>query len=140
MKEGTLSRSFVGDDAGGGTVRVEALRFLSMANPEIGVMRYAVDGVGGCPAQARALYRRRRAAMKIRITTSISGTCWKRNPAGGEGFLLAQTRKLDFRVGFAMRLRLEGEGGPRAATVLQHAELRRRTSSSSTCARARPSR
>ena len=109
MKEGTLSRSFVAAMQGGGTVHVEALRFLSMASPSIGVVRYAVTALED---------------VRLKLVPYIDGDVRNEDSNydehfwnvldtdlhSGEGFLLAQTRKLDFRVGFAMRLDLEGGG------------------------------
>jgi maltose phosphorylase len=108
MKEGTLSRSFIATMPGGKAVRVEALRFLSMANPEIGVIRYAVTALDG---------------LRLKLTPYIDGDAcnedsnydehfWnvlESESRGNEGFLLAQTRKLDFRVGFAMRVAIAAD-------------------------------
>jgi maltose phosphorylase len=108
MKEGTLFRSFIATMPGGKAVRIEVLRFLSMANPEIGVIRYAVTALDD---------------LHLRLSPYIDGDVrnedsnydehfWnvlETESGRCEGFLLAQTRKLDFRVGFAMRLDLAGE-------------------------------
>jgi len=107
MKEGTLSRSFTAKMPDGKQLRVEALRFLSMANPAVGVVRYAVTALDD---------------LRLKLVPYIDGDVrnedsnydehfWnvlETEAAPGEGFLLAQTRKLDFRVGFAMRLELDG--------------------------------
>src|SRR5262245_34816017 len=45
MKTGVLSRTFVATLPGGERIRVEALRFVSMANPEIGVIKYSVTAL-----------------------------------------------------------------------------------------------
>lgn len=42
MKEGTLSRSFIAETPEGKEVKIEALRFISIAQKEIGAIRYAV--------------------------------------------------------------------------------------------------
>ena len=110
MKEGVLSRSFVATMPEGEQIRVEALRFVSMANPEIGVIKYSVT-----------------ALKDIRLTLSpyIDGDVKNKDSNYNEqfwniletesgkhdGFLLAQTRKLDFQVGFAMKYRCERNGG-----------------------------
>jgi maltose phosphorylase len=109
MKEGVLTRSFVATMPAGEQIRVEALRFVSMANPEIGAIKYSVT-----------------ALQDVRLTLSpyIDGDVknkdsnyneqfWNILEAESgkhEGFLLAQTRKLDFQVGFAMRCRCEKNG------------------------------
>jgi len=111
MKEGTLSRSFVAAMPGGKALRVEALRFLSMADPAIGVVRYAVTALDD---------------IRLRLAPGIDGEVrnedsnydehfWnvlESESRRNEGFLLAQTRKLDFRAGFAMRLDLAGDRVP----------------------------
>lgn len=111
MKEGTLSRSFIVTMPGGKAVRVEALRFLSMANPEIGVIRYAVTALDD---------------IRLKLMPYIDGdvrnedsnydeTFWsvlEAESGKNEAFLLAQTRKLDFRVAFAMRVSVAGDGIP----------------------------
>ena len=45
MKEGTLSRSFVAEFSKGEKVAVESLRFLSLAEPETGAIRYTVKAL-----------------------------------------------------------------------------------------------
>jgi len=108
MKGGTLSRSFVATMRGK-AVRVEALRFLSMASPEIGVVRYAVTALDD---------------LHLKLTPYIDGDVRNEDSnydehfwnvlecesCKNEGFLLAQTRKLDFRVAFAMRVHVDGSG------------------------------
>jgi len=113
MKEGTLSRSFVAAMPDGKRVRVHAVRFLSMADPEIGVVRYEVAALD---------------AVRLKLTAFIDGDVrnedanynevfWnilETDCGPGRGFLLARTRKLDFRVGFAMKLDCEIDGAPAA--------------------------
>jgi maltose phosphorylase len=110
MKEGVLSRSFVATMPGGEQIRVEALRFVSMADPEIGVIKYSVT-----------------ALKNIRLTLSpyLDGDVKNKDANYNEqfwniletesgkqdGFLLAQTRKLDFQVGLAMKYRCDRNGG-----------------------------
>ncbi|MEC0091594.1 glycoside hydrolase family 65 protein [Paenibacillus macquariensis] len=45
MKEGTLSRSFIAETPEGKIVKIEALRFISIAHKEIGAIRYAVTAL-----------------------------------------------------------------------------------------------
>lgn len=102
MKRGLLLRSFVAD-VGGARIKVEAERFVSMARPEIGVVRYRVTALD---------------AAEITFTAGLDGNVKNRDSNYDEHFwnvldteavthggcLLAQTRKLDFQVGLAMRL------------------------------------
>ena len=102
MKHGLLSRSFVAE-VGGGKIKVEAQRFVSMARPEIGVVRYRVTAL---------------TPVTLSLVAGLDGNVVNRDSNYDErfwnvleteiepeaGYLLAQTRKLDFRVGLAMRL------------------------------------
>ena len=110
MKEGVLSRSFVATMPAGEQIRVDALRFVSMANPEIGVIKYSVTALKN---------------LRLTLSPYIDGDVKNKDSNYNEqfwniletesgqhdGFLLAQTRKLDFRVGFAMKYRCERNGG-----------------------------
>lgn len=98
MKEGTLARQFTATLANGRKVRVESLRFVSLARREIGVVRYRVtpldfDGT-------------------IRLTPYLDGDVMNRDANYNEKFwdevakhagpdlslLTVKTKKLDFRV------------------------------------------
>lgn len=110
MKEGVLSRSFVATLVNGRKIKIESQRFLSMANPVIGVIKYSVTAL----------------TEKIELTLSpyLDGDVTNEDANYNEkfwniletesgsfsGFLLAQTRKLDFQVGFAMRYACEKNG------------------------------
>jgi maltose phosphorylase len=110
MKQGLLSRSFVAD-VGGGKIKVEVQRFVSMARPEVGVVRYRVTALS---------------SVALKFAASLDGNVVNRDSnyderfwnvldaetGPGDGFLLAQTRKLDFRVGLAMRLVLDAGTAP----------------------------
>ncbi len=114
MKEGVLSRSFVATMPGGERIRVETVRFVSMADPEIGVIKYSVTALED---------------IGLTLSPYIDGDVKNKDSNYGEefwniletesgrhhGFLLAQTRKLDFRVAFAMKIRCEMNGGTIAA-------------------------
>jgi len=109
MRRGVLSRSFIATLADGAKIKVEALRFISMARREIGVVRYRVTAL--CD-------------LKLQIFATLDGRVRNRDSNYDEvfwniletqsvpraGFLLAQTRKLDFRVGLAMQLAFISDG------------------------------
>jgi maltose phosphorylase len=115
MRSGTLSRSFVATLANGVRLKVEALRFVSMAEPEIGVVRYAVTAL---------------ADLKLTLAPYLDGDVRNRDAnydeqfwnvletaAGrGDGLLLAQTKKLDFRVGLAAQFSCETDRGAAEAS------------------------
>ncbi|MDE2182942.1 MAG: beta-phosphoglucomutase [Alphaproteobacteria bacterium] len=117
MRHGTLSRSFTAATPDGARVRIEARRFVSMANPRVGAIRYSVTAID---------------AAAISLSPYIDGDVKNEDAnyneyfwnileveaAPGRGFLLAQTRKLDFRVAVAAEYRCsvggrQAEGEPR---------------------------
>ena len=116
MKEGTLSRSFTAAMPGGELIRVEALRFVSMADPEIAVVRYSVTALD---------------EIDLTISPHIDGDVknedsnfdeqfWdimETDSSELEGFLLARTRRLDFHVAFAMICAFEVDGQAPTAKV-----------------------
>ncbi|HLN64947.1 MAG TPA: glycoside hydrolase family 65 protein [Symbiobacteriaceae bacterium] len=98
MKEGLLKRSFVAELAGGKTVRVEALRFVSAVAKEVGAIRYAVTPVNF--------------SGKLEITLYLDGDVKNKDANYDEKFwdevarenttrtasLTVKTKKLDFAV------------------------------------------
>jgi len=106
MKRGVLLRTFVATMADGAKIKVEALRFVSMARPEIGVVRYRVTALCNLHLQLQAKLDgdvRNRDSNYDEAFWNILET----HSAPRTGLLLAQTRKLDFRVGLAMGLDLD---------------------------------
>jgi len=111
MKRGVLHRSFIATLPDGARIAVEASRFVSMARPEVGAVRYRVTALSD---------------LALRLEPYLDGDVrnqdsnynehfWnilEAQSAPGEGYLLAQTRKLDFRVGLAMRLGFETGDAP----------------------------
>ena len=103
MKNGVLSRSFVAVFDNGNRIRVETKRFLSMDDFDCGLIRYSVTPLNF--------------SGKIKFTPYINGDVKNRDSnynesfwnilesscTESEGWLLSQTKKLDFYVGFAMR-------------------------------------
>lgn len=106
MKRGLLTRSFVAA-VGGARIKVEAQRFVSMARPEVGVVRYAVTALDAIELKLEAVLD----ANVVNRDSNYDEHFWNVLDAAvavRSGFLLAQTRKLDFRVALAMRLTLPG--------------------------------
>jgi maltose phosphorylase len=110
MKEGYLERSFIANMANGDKVEVKTKRFLSMANCEIGALCYSVTPLNF--------------TGEISFTPYIDGDVknedanydekfWnilETSSGEFEGFLLGQTKKLDFQVGFGMNFSVEVNG------------------------------
>lgn len=106
MKDGLLARSFEVKLAGDKRIRVEAVRFVSMADPEIAVIRYAVTALDDI-ALTLAPYldgdvKNEDANYDEQFWEILQTEC-----GALEGAILAQTRKLGFRAAFAMQCRLE---------------------------------
>ena len=102
MKRGLLTRSFTAT-VGGAKIKVETQRFVSMARPEVGVVRYRVTALS---------------PLALTLTATIDGNVKNRDSNYDEyfwnildaqvspyaGTLVAQTKKLDFRVALAMQV------------------------------------
>jgi maltose phosphorylase len=107
MQEGTLTRTFEATLPSGKTLKVDAIRFLSMFDTENAAIRYAVTPVNF--------------SGKITFEPYIDGDVenedsnydekfWNilsTEATQGEACLLGQTKKLDFRVAFAMTYSLQ---------------------------------
>lgn len=111
MQKGTLSRSFIATMPSGKKIKVDALRFLSMIDTENAAIRYSVT-----PLNFEG---------SISLTPYIDGDVenedsnyhekfWDiRDVKGsdGEGYLVGQTKKLDFQVcAFAMKNKVSLNG------------------------------
>ncbi len=103
MKRGVLTRNFVAKLPDGAKVEVRAERLVSMARPELGVVRYRVRALSPVRLTMRPYLDgnvRNRDSNYDEQFWSVLET----HAAPRQGYLLAQTRKLDFRVGLAMQL------------------------------------
>jgi maltose phosphorylase len=103
MKEGFLSRSFIATMPDGTKIKVESSRFLSMASPEIGAIKYSVTPINR--------------NIDLTFTPYIDGDVknedsnynekfWnilETESNVGESFLIAQTKKLDFHAAMRMK-------------------------------------
>ncbi|MEG1378033.1 MAG: family 65 glycosyl hydrolase domain-containing protein [Bacteroidales bacterium] len=117
MKEGLLERTFVAQFPDGKEIEVAARRFISMDRKEIAAIRYSVTPLNF--------------SGKVTFTSSIDGNV--RNQDANydelfwnildtkvyptESYLLAETRKTGFRVGFGVKYQLTVDGAP--ASLLQ---------------------
>jgi maltose phosphorylase len=110
MKEGYLQRSFNVEMPLENEFKINSIRFLSKADPEIGIIKYSIIPI--------------KKESEIILTPYIDGDVknedsnynekfWniiESESSEFEGFLLSQTKKLDFYVGFAMKYKIEMNG------------------------------
>jgi Trehalose and maltose hydrolases (possible phosphorylases) len=110
MKEGYLQRSFVATFPNGNKIKVETARFLSMANPEVGAIKYTITSLNF--------------KGEIELSPYIDGDVknedsnynekfWnilESESREWEGYLVGQTKKLDFTVAFGMKYKVEVNG------------------------------
>jgi maltose phosphorylase len=111
MQEGILSRSFIATMPGGERIGMESQRFVSMATPEIGVIKYSVAALKNDIRLSLAPYLDGDVRNKDSNYNEPFWNILETESGKHDGFLLAQTRKLDFRVGFAMKYHCERKNG-----------------------------
>lgn len=103
MQEGTLERSFIAVMSNGDKVKVEAKRFLSIVDSEVGVIRYSVtplnfDGKISFVPYIDADVANEDSNYDEKFWDVL--TCKSMN---GEGYITARTKKLDFHVCMGMK-------------------------------------
>lgn len=110
MKEGTLSREFTVEMPSGKNVEVSAIRFLSMATPETGVIKYCIT-----PLQANA---------EVKFVPYLDGNVenedanwdeifWEQiahQIEGSEGYVVSRTKKTEFEVAIGMNVLASVDG------------------------------
>lgn len=112
MKEGTLSRSFTAKLEDGSEIRVEAIRFVSMARREIGAIRYAVTSLNFEGELTLTPYLDGDVKNK---DSNYDEKFWnevERQTGPDGGILTLKTKKLDFHVTSAMAFDLAMNGEP----------------------------
>jgi maltose phosphorylase len=110
MKEGYLERSFTISPAKGKNVNISSKRFLSMAEPDLGLIRYKVTPQNFKGEAEFTVYID---ADVRNEDTNYGEKFWKdvNHFAGtGEGVLTAKTLKTDFHASFGMRFTLHRNG------------------------------
>lgn len=110
MKEGYLQRSFVATLPNGNKIKVETTRFLSMANPEVGAIKYAITALNFKGEVQLSPYLDGDVKNEDSNYNDKFWNILDSYAADGEGYLVAQTKKLDFTVAFAMRFAIELNG------------------------------
>ena len=110
MKEGYLERSFTVSPAKGKNVNISTKRFLSMAEPDLGLIRYRVNPENFKGEAEFTVYID---ADVRNQDTNYGEKFWKDSnhfAGSGEGVLTAKTLKTDFHVSFGMRFTLHRNG------------------------------
>lgn len=102
MQKGILSREFKATLNSGKQVKVEATRFLSMSEPECAFIRYALTPLNFTGQVAFEPYIDGDVENEDSNYDEKFWNILSTNSKDGEGELMAQTKKLDFRVAYAM--------------------------------------
>jgi maltose phosphorylase len=103
MQHGLLTRTFTATLADGKTVKVKAERFCSMANGEVGVIRYAITPVN---FSATAAFSIAVDADVVNKDSNYDEKFWDevyKSATEGEAIVTAQTKKTGFQVCTAIR-------------------------------------
>ncbi|MGD9976627.1 MAG: glycoside hydrolase family 65 protein [Bacteroidales bacterium] len=102
MKEGSLERSFVCEMQSGVRVAVNALRFLSMVDTEIGAIKYSVKVLN---SDASIEFRPYLDANVHNEDSNYGEKFWDIIDVKGNtlSYIISRTKKLDFHVGHAMQ-------------------------------------
>lgn len=102
MKEGYLERSFICEMPSGIKVAVKAKRFVSIASPELGAIRYSVKPL---TSKANVTINPYLDADVSNEDSNYGEKFWdilERNATDNEAYIVTKTKKLDFHVGHAM--------------------------------------
>ena len=102
MKEGYLDRSFILDVSGNKSLEFNVRRFLSMAEPDAGVIRYSVRSIDFDGKLEYTVYLDSDVKNE---DTNYGQKFWKevtRDISAGTGVLIARTMKTDFHVATGM--------------------------------------
>lgn len=110
MKEGTLSRAFTAEFKDGKKIRVDAIRFVSMARQEIGAIRYAVtplnfDGILTITPYLDGDVQNRDANYDEKFWVEVAKEFGERDAA-----LTVKTKKLDFHLTSVMAFEVAKNG------------------------------
>jgi maltose phosphorylase len=112
MKEGTLSRSFTAESKKNAKVEVDCIRFLSMSNPDLCVIKYNVKPLGSPATIYFAPFFngdvRNEDANYDEVFWDICAT----DTSQGTAYIEAVTKKTGFVAGYAMRYEVLAGGKP----------------------------
>jgi maltose phosphorylase len=110
MKSGLLVRSFTATFADGKKVSVESKRFCSMANGEVGAIRYAITALNFSATAIISLYVD---GDVVNMDSNYDEKFWEevhKEASEGKAIVTAQTKKTFFHVTTGMRYKIESEG------------------------------
>jgi maltose phosphorylase len=103
MKEGTLSRSFSAENKKQNKVEVEAVRFLSMKNPDLCIIRYTVKALNFSGTVDLVPYLNGDICNEDANYNEVFWDITTTNSAEGKAYLEAVTKKTGFVAGIAMK-------------------------------------
>lgn len=112
MRSGVLSRSFAATFQDGKKVRVQATRFCSMANGEIGAIRYAITPLNFSSKVTFSIYAD---ADVVNKDANYDEKFWEevyKEASEGRGVVTAQTKKTLFHVTTGIHYQIETDGKP----------------------------
>jgi maltose phosphorylase len=110
MKTGLLSRSFAATFADGKKVRVESKRFCSMANGEVGAIRYSIKPLNFTSKATISIYVD---ADVVNKDSNYDEKFWEeihKEASEGLAIVTAQTKKTFFHVTTGMRFFIDTDG------------------------------
>jgi maltose phosphorylase len=110
MRTGLLSRSFAATLADGKKIKVESKRFCSMANGEVGAIRYAITPLNFSAKGLLSIYVD---ADVVNKDSNYDEKFWEeiyKEASEGKAIVTAQTKKTHFHVTTGMRYQIETDG------------------------------
>lgn len=106
MKEGYLLRTFKAELTDGKRIEVSAKRFISMVDTEAAAIRYSVTPLNFSGTITLTPYIDGGVVNRDSNYDEAFWNILSKEVRAGEAVLVAQTRKLDFRVAYAMKYRI----------------------------------
>ncbi len=110
MKEGTLSRQFVAIMPSGTEIQVNALRFLSMATPETGAIKYSILPLSAdCEVEMTPYLD----ANVVNEDANWDDVFWQQithQVEGHSAYVVSRTKKTEFEVAVGMHVTLTNNG------------------------------
>ncbi len=110
MKEGTLSREFVAVMPSGLKIKASVIRFLSMARPETGAVRYCITPLTRDATVKVIPYLNGNVVNEDANWNEVFWTQLHHEASGHEGYLVARTLKTEFDVACGMHSRILVDG------------------------------
>jgi maltose phosphorylase len=111
MKEGTLQRDFVATLPSGIQVRASVIRFLSLAEPETGAIRYALTLLNSDAEVIFTPYLNGNVVNEDANWNEVFWTQVHHEAAGTEGYIISRTLKTEFEVALGMHTTGKVDGG-----------------------------